>query len=65
MNNALPLKVKFKNDEEPIEIFCPQKFKDYYLRGQLIEISGNIYDKTPRDGLEPPTKWLTATRSAD
>ena len=42
-------KIKFKKTVETIEIFSPQKFKDYYLRGQIIEFSGNIYDKLPPD----------------
>ena len=45
MNKAYP-KIKFKDPKEPIEIFCTQKYKDYYLRGQIIEISDNIYNKT-------------------
>ena len=36
-------KVIFKNKRDPIQIFCPQKFKGYSIRGQVTEFSDNIY----------------------
>lgn len=57
MNKLNLNKIKFKKPEDPtlpfqdpIEIFCVQKFKGYYLRGQVVEISDNIYDKALPDG---------------
>lgn len=35
----------FKDTNNPIEIFCNQKYKGYYIRGQIEELSGWIYDE--------------------
>jgi len=42
--------IKFKDSNDPIEIFCPKKYKNYYIRGQIIELSCNIYDENFNDG---------------
>ena len=42
--------VLFKNPQELIEIFCPQKYKNYYIRGQITEFSDNIYDNSAEEG---------------
>lgn len=49
--------IKFRKPEDPtlqfldpVEIFCPQKYKGYYLRGQVVELSDNIYDKSLPEG---------------
>ena len=49
--------IKFKKPEDPtlpfqdpVEIFCPQKYKGYYLRGQVVELSDNIMDKSMPEG---------------
>lgn len=51
------LKIRFKKPEDPalpfqdpVEIFCPQKLKGYFLRGQVVELSDNIYDKSLPEG---------------
>ncbi len=38
-------KIKFKHPSYPIEIFCSQKYKDYYIRGQIIEIPMELIDE--------------------
>ena len=49
--------IKFKKPEDPtlpfqdpIEIFCLQKYKGYFLRGQVVELSDNIEDKSLSEG---------------
>jgi len=51
------IKVKFKKPEDPglqfkdpVEIFCPQKYKGYYLRGQVVELHDNIEDASLPQG---------------
>lgn len=51
------IKVKFKKQEDPglqfqdpVEIFCPQKYKGYYLRGQVVELHDNIDDASLPQG---------------
>jgi len=51
------IKVKFKKPEDPglqfqdpVEIFCPQKYKGYYLRGQVVELHDNINDASLPQG---------------
>ena len=49
--------IKFKKPEDPglqfkdpVEIFCPQKYKGYYLRGQVVELHDNIEDASLPQG---------------
>jgi hypothetical protein len=51
------LKIKFKKPEDitfqfqdPVEIFCPQKYKGYHLRGQVAELHDNIEDASLPEG---------------
>jgi len=51
------IKIKFKKLEDPglqfqdpVEIFCPQKYKGYYLRGQVVELHDNIEDASLPQG---------------
>lgn len=53
--SGITLKFKKPQDptlpfQDPAEIFCSQKYKGYYLRGQLVELSDNIYDRSLPEG---------------
>lgn len=37
--NILKKSIKFKDRNFPVEIFCKEEYKDYYIRGQVIELS--------------------------
>lgn len=37
--DVLKKEIKFKDRKFPIEIFCNEMYKDYYIRGQVIELS--------------------------
>ena len=37
--NILKKSIKFKDRNFPVEIFCKEMYKDYYIRGQVIELS--------------------------
>jgi len=50
---------KFLGSEEIASIVLHEE------KGVNNVIANPLNSLTPRDGLEPPTKWLTATRSAD
>lgn len=51
-DNGVFNKVKFINPEEPIEIFCTQKYKNYYIRGQIIEFCDGIYNESLPKGYD-------------
>jgi len=37
--DVLKRKIKFKNRKFPVEIFCKEMYRDYYVRGQVVELS--------------------------
>ena len=41
--NILKKSIKFKDRNFPVEIFCKEEYKDYYIRGQVIELSSKDY----------------------
>jgi len=41
--NILKKSIKFKDRNFPVEIFCEEEYKDYYVRGQVIELSSKDY----------------------
>ena len=45
MNNQKIYKcnISFKDSNFPIEIFCKEKYQNYYIRGQIIELSVEDY----------------------
>ena len=51
MNNQNIYKydISFKDNNYPIEIFCKEKYQNYYIRGQIIELSAENYPILVRD----------------
>ena len=41
--NILKKSIKFKDRNFPVEIFCKEEYKDYYIRGKVIELSSKDY----------------------
>lgn len=41
--NILKKSIKFKDKNFPVEIFCKEEYKDYYIRGQVIGLSSMDY----------------------
>jgi len=41
--NILKKSIKFIDRNFPVEIFCEEEYKDYYIRGQVIELSSKDY----------------------
>jgi len=53
MNNQKIYKcnISFKDYNFPIEIFCKEKYQNYYIRGQIIELSAENYPILVRDAV--------------
>ena len=41
--NILKKSIKFKDRNFPVEIFCEEQYEDYYIRGQVIDLSSIDY----------------------
>jgi len=41
--NIFKKSIKFKDRNFPVEIFCKEEYKDYYIRGQVIDLSSLDY----------------------